>query len=167
MDDYCLGAISEVNCLNVLKFLKFLKFLKGATLVQDLDYLLAKSDFVSLHPELTNETYEMFALEAFQKMKPTAFLINTSCGKIIRERDLVTAIREKLIVGAAIDVFEPEPSSIDNPLYGFDNVIFSPHLAGVTPEAGMAAAISAANQILQVLQGEKPPYIINPEVWNM
>ncbi|MFN6527751.1 hydroxyacid dehydrogenase [Nostoc sp. ChiSLP03a] len=138
----------------------------GATLVQDLDYLLTESDFVSLHPELTDETYEMFALEAFKKMKPTAFLINTSRGKVVRERDLVTAIREKLIAGAAIDVFEPEPPSLDNPLYEFDNIILSPHLAGVTPEAGMAAALSAANQILQVLQGEKPPYIVNPEVWS-
>ena len=137
-----------------------------ATLVQDLDYLLTESDFVSLHPELTDETCEMFDLEAFKKMKPSAFLINTSRGKVVRQPDLVTAIREKLIAGAAIDVFEPEPPAINNPLYEFDNVIFSPHLAGVTPEAGMAAALSAANQILQVLQGEKPPYIINPKVWN-
>ncbi|MDZ8066685.1 MAG: hydroxyacid dehydrogenase [Nostoc sp. DedQUE08] len=138
----------------------------GATLVKDLDYLLAESDFVSLHPELTDETHEMFALEAFKKMKSTAFLINTSRGKIVREKDLVVALREKWIAGAALDVFEPEPPSIDNPLYNFDNVIYSPHLAGVTPEAGMAAALSAANQILQVLQGEKPLHIVNPEVWN-
>ncbi|BAZ70592.1 MAG: hydroxyacid dehydrogenase [Pelatocladus maniniholoensis HA4357-MV3] len=137
----------------------------GGTLVNNLEYLLAESDFVSLHPELTDETYEMFALEAFGKMKPTAFLINTSRGKIVREKDLVVAIREKLIAGAAIDVFEPEPPSQDNPLYDFDNVILSPHLAGVTPEAAMAAALSAANQIVQVLQGKKPPHIVNPEVW--
>lgn len=137
----------------------------GGTLVNDLEYLLAESDFVSLHPELTDETYEMFALETFEKMKSTAFLINTSRGKIVREKDLVVAIHEKLIAGAAIDVFEPEPPSHDNPLYDFDNVIMSPHLAGVTPEAAIAAALSAANQILQVLQGKKPPHIVNPEVW--
>ncbi|MCW5313961.1 dehydrogenase [Nostoc sp. KVJ3] len=138
----------------------------GATLVQDLDYLLAESDFVSLHPELTDETYEMFALKTFHKMKPTAFLINTSRGKIVREEDLVTAIHENLIAGAAIDVFEPEPPSLNNPLYDFDNVIFSPHLAGVTPEAAIATALSAANQILQVLEGKKPLHIVNPEVFN-
>ena len=136
----------------------------GGTLVENLDYLLAESDFVSLHPELTDETYEMFALEAFKKMKPTAFLINTSRGKIVCEQDLVVAIGEKWISGAAIDVFEPEPPCQDNPLYDFDNVILSPHLAGVTPEAAIAATLSAANQILQVLQGQKPPYIVNPEV---
>lgn len=137
----------------------------GGSLVKNLDYLLAESDFVSLHPELTDETYEMFALEAFQKMKPTAFLINTSRGKIVREQDLVIAIGEKWISGAAIDVFEPEPPAKDNPLYDFDNVILSPHLAGVTPEAAKAATLSAANQILQVLQGKKPPHIVNLEVW--
>ncbi|MEH1884101.1 hydroxyacid dehydrogenase [Nostoc sp.] len=138
----------------------------GGTLVKNLDSLLAESDFVSLHPELTDETHEMFALEAFQKMKPTAFLINTSRGKIVREQDLVVAIGEKWIAGAAIDVFEPEPPSQENPLYDFDNVILSPHLAGVTPEAAIAATLSAANQILQVLQGKKPPHIVNPEVWH-
>ena len=138
----------------------------GGTLVNDLDYLLSESDFVSLHPELTNETREMIALEAFQTMKPTAFLVNTSRGKIVREKDLITAISYGLIAGAAIDVFEPEPPSQDNPLYNFDNVILSPHLAGVTPEAAIAASESAAKQILQVLQGEKPPHIVNPEVWD-
>lgn len=138
----------------------------GGTLVNDLDYLLSESDFVSLHPELTNETREIIALEAFQTMKPTAFLVNTSRGKIVREKDLITAISYGLIAGAAIDVFEPEPPSQDNPLYNFDNVILSPHLAGVTPEAAIAASESAAKQILQVLQGEKPPHIVNPEVWN-
>nr|ATO58432.1 McyI [Phormidium sp. LP904e]QCQ67873.1 O-methyltransferase [Phormidium sp. LP904c] len=138
----------------------------GATLVNNLDDLLAESDFVSLHPELTSETAEMFNLQVFQKMKSTAFVINTSRGKVVVEKDLTTAISTQIIAGCAIDVFEPEPPSQDNPLYKLDNVILSPHLAGVTPEAGMAAALSAANQILQVLQGEKPPYIINPEVWS-
>nr|AGZ05270.1 McyI [Nostoc sp. 152] len=138
----------------------------SATLVKDLDELLAESDFISLHPELTDETYQMFALETFKKMKPTAFLINTSRGKIVREKDLIVALRDKLIAGAALDVFEPEPPSVDNPLYDFDNVILSPHLAGVTPEASIATALSAANQILQVLQGEQPIHIVNPEVWN-
>lgn len=139
----------------------------GATWVKDLDVLLAESDFVSLHTELTSETREMFNISVFKKMKPTAFLINTSRGKVVCEKDLGIALNQKLIAGCALDVFEPEPPALDNPLYNFENVILSPHLAGVTPEASLAAAVSAANQILQVLQGEKPPYMINPEVWNL
>lgn len=139
----------------------------GARWVKDLDDLLAESDFVSLHPELTSETKEMFNLNVFQKMKPTAFLINTSRGKVVCEKDLVVALEQKLIAGCGMDVFEPEPPSLDNSLYNFDHVILSPHLAGVTPEASLAAALSAANQILQVLQGQKPPYLINPEAWNL
>lgn len=138
----------------------------GATFVENLDDLLAESDFVSLHPELTTETKGMFNLQTFEKMKPSAFLINTSRGKVVVESDLAQAIARNLIAGCALDVFEPEPPAKDNPLFNFDNVIFSPHLAGVTPEAGIAASLSAADQILQVLRGEKPPYMVNPEVWH-
>jgi D-3-phosphoglycerate dehydrogenase/microcystin synthetase protein McyI len=136
----------------------------GATFVENLDDLLAESDFVSLHPELTQETKGMFNLKLFQKMKPSSFLINTSRGKVVVESDLSQAIATNLIAGCAIDVFEPEPPAQDNPLFKFDQAIFSPHLAGVTPEAGIAASLSAANQMLQVLRGEKPPYVVNPKV---
>lgn len=137
----------------------------GVTLVKDLNHLLSESDFVSLHPELNNETFEMIGKKELQKMKPTAFLINTSRGKVIREAELIVALREKWIAGAALDVFEPEPPSAQNLLYDFENVILSPHIAGVTAEASRKLALSAANQLLQVLRGKKPINIVNPEVW--
>ncbi len=136
----------------------------GAILVKDLEYLLHESDFVSLHPELNNETFGMLDKQALRKMKSTAFVINTSRGKVICEQDLILALGERWIAGAALDVFEIEPPSPKNPLFDFENVILSPHVGAATPEAAKAAALSAANQILQVLRGETPPHLINPNL---
>ena len=139
----------------------------GAILVRDLDYLLSQSDFVSLHPELNDETCGMIGEVELRRMKSTAFLINTSRGKVVLETALVTALRERWIAGAALDVFESEPPSSQNPLHNFDNIILSPHVAGVTVEASKELALSAANQILQVFRGEKPTNIVNPEAWHL
>jgi D-3-phosphoglycerate dehydrogenase/microcystin synthetase protein McyI len=76
------------------------------------------------------------------------------------------ALRHKVIAGAALDVFEPEPAPDTNALYQLPNVIVTPHLAGVTGEAVKRMAIGAAEQVLQVLRGERPPRLVNPEVWD-
>jgi D-3-phosphoglycerate dehydrogenase/microcystin synthetase protein McyI len=99
-------------------------------------------------------------------MKPTAYLINCARGPLVDEAALVEALRQKVIAGAALDVFEPEPSLHDNPLYQMSNVIVTPHLAGVTAEATKRMAIGAAQQTLQVLKGERPPRLVNPEAWD-
>jgi len=91
--------------------------------------------------------------------------VNTARGPLVKQEALVRALRERWIRGAALDVFEAEPPPSDNPLYALDNLILTPHVAGLTAEAARALAVSAATQLLQALRGERPPHLVNPEVW--
>lgn len=136
-----------------------------AALVPSLDELLAESDFVSLHPELTHETRGMIGRRELLLMKSDAFLVNTSRGPVVDEGELAAALRRRQIAGAALDVFEQEPPSAENPLFGLDNVVLSPHVGGLTRETSRELALMAARQVLQVLAGERPRHLVNPEVW--
>jgi microcystin synthetase protein McyI len=138
----------------------------GATKVDRLDDMLPQVDFLSIHAPHTKETYHIISGPQLAKMKPTAYLMNCARGPLVDEQALVEALRNKVIAGAALDVFEPEPSLDDNPLYQMPNVIVTPHLAGVTREAAKRMAIGAAEQTLQVLRGERPPRLVNPEAWD-
>ena len=137
----------------------------GGTWVTELGLLLKESDFVSLHPELTEETRGMIGEAELRQMRRDAFLINTARGQVLQQAALLRALEEGWIAGAALDVFDPEPPPPDSPLYAHDNLILTPHVAGLTLEAREQLALSAANQILQVLRGERPPHLVNPEVW--
>jgi microcystin synthetase protein McyI len=138
----------------------------GATKVDKLDDMLPEVDFLSVHAPHTKETHHIISGPQLAKMKPTAYLINCARGPLVDEPALVEALRNKVIAGAALDVFEPEPSLDNNPLYQMSNVIVTPHLAGVTAEAVKRMAIGAAEQTLQVLKGERPPRLVNPEAWD-
>ena len=138
----------------------------GATWVGDLASVLSEADIVSVHAELTDETRGMIGESELRSMRPDAFLVNTARGPIVKEEALVRALRERWIRGAALDVFEAEPPASDSPLYTLDNLILTPHVAGLTVEAARALAVSAATQILQALRGERPPHLVNPEVWD-
>jgi D-3-phosphoglycerate dehydrogenase/microcystin synthetase protein McyI len=137
----------------------------GAVLVDDLARLLAESDVVSIHAELTDETRGMIGERELRLMRPHAFLINTARGPIVRQAPLLIALREGWIRGAALDVFDPEPPPADSPLYREARLLLTPHLAGMSEPAAHDLALSAARQILQVLRGERPPHLVNPEVW--
>jgi microcystin synthetase protein McyI len=137
----------------------------GATKVDRLDDMLPQLDFLSIHAPHTKETFHIISGPQLAKMKPTAYLMNCARGPLVDEQALVQALRDNVIAGAALDVFEPEPSLDNNPLYQMSNVIVTPHLAGVTAEATKRMAIGAAEQTLQVLRGERPPRLVNPEVW--
>ncbi|MEM2123446.1 MAG: 2-hydroxyacid dehydrogenase [Candidatus Bathyarchaeia archaeon] len=101
----------------------------------DLHNLLSNSDVVSLHTRLTAETYHLFGEREFKMMKRTAFFINTARGRLVDERALVKALEEEWISGAALDVFEEEPVSGENPILRFENVVLTPHIAGSTRES--------------------------------
>ena len=90
--------------------------------------LLQQSDFISLHCPLNAETYHLINREKLKMMKPTAFIINTARGGIIKEKDLIETLQRREIAGAALDVQDPEPPALDNPLYTMDNVILTPHI---------------------------------------
>jgi len=116
-----------------------------------LDDLYKKSDFISIHVPLTAETKNIVNAEAFKKMKKGVKLINAARGGIVNEKDLADAIREKIVSGAALDVFEKEPVPADNPLLQMEEVILTPHLGASTFEAQESVAIAIANQISDYL----------------
>lgn len=137
----------------------------GAEWIADLGRIWRESDYVSMHPELTPETRGMVGEAELRAMRPHAILINTARGPIVQAKALAEALREKRIAGAALDVYEDEPFSADSPLAGRENVILSPHTGGLTEEALHGMALSAADQILQALRGERPPHLVNPQAW--
>jgi D-3-phosphoglycerate dehydrogenase / 2-oxoglutarate reductase len=131
----------------------------------ELDDLLRRSDFVSISCPLTKDNRGMIGSHEFALMQPHAFFITTARGFIHDEAALEDALRHKRIAGAGLDVWAKEPPPPDHPLLQFDNVLASPHTAGVTKEARMNMGKIAAEQILDGLDGKRPPRIVNPEVW--
>jgi D-3-phosphoglycerate dehydrogenase len=131
----------------------------------DLDDLLRRSDYVSISCPLTRDNRGMIGTREFALMRPNAFFITTARGFIHDEAALLEALREKRIAGAGLDVWSKEPPPPEHPLLQFDNVLASPHTAGVTREARENMGRIAAEQVLDALDGKRPPRIINPEVW--
>jgi phosphoglycerate dehydrogenase-like enzyme len=135
----------------------------GVTMVP-LDQLLKESDVVTVHVVLTRETRGMIGMRELKLMKPTAFIVNTSRGPAIKEADLVEALNEKIIAGAALDVFEEEPMPSDNPLRQVDpsRLILTPHNIGANPGSGEAGQKMAAESMLAILDGKIPDTVVNP-----
>lgn len=131
----------------------------------ELDDLLRRADFVSISCPLDNKSRGMIGAREFALMQPHAFFVTTARGFIHDEKALEEALREKRIAGAGLDVWDKEPPPPDHPLLQFDNVLASPHTAGVTREARINMGRIAAEQLLDALDGKRPPRIINPEVW--
>jgi D-3-phosphoglycerate dehydrogenase len=131
----------------------------------ELDDLLRRSDYVSINCPLTKESRGMIGVREFALMQPHVFFITTARGFIHDEDALLDALREKRIAGAGLDVWAKEPPPPEHPLLQFDNVLASPHTAGVTREARENMGRIAAEQVLQALDGKRPPRLINPEVW--
>jgi D-3-phosphoglycerate dehydrogenase / 2-oxoglutarate reductase len=137
---------------------------RGAEKVE-LEDLLRRSDYVSISCPLNKENRGMIGAAQFLQMQKHAFFITTARGFIHDERALADALRSKAIAGAGLDVWDKEPPPPDHPLLQFDNVLASPHTAGVTVEARTNMGRIAAEQILDALDGKRPPRVINPEVW--
>jgi len=131
----------------------------------ELDDLLRRSDFVSISCPLTPDNRGMIGAKQFALMQPHAYFITTARGFIHDEDALLEALRDKRIAGAGLDVWAKEPPPPDHPLLQFDNVLASPHTAGVTKEARENMGRIAAEQMLDMLDGKRPPRLINPEVW--
>jgi D-3-phosphoglycerate dehydrogenase len=137
---------------------------RGAEKVE-LDELMRRSDYVSVSCPLTKDNRGMIGEKQFALMQPHGFFITTARGFIHDEAALTRALRNKAIAGAGLDVWDKEPPPPDHPLLQFDNVLASPHTAGVTHEARKNMGKIAAEQILDALDGKRPPRIINPQVW--
>ena len=130
-----------------------------------LEQLLAEADVVSLHCPRDASTLKMIDARAFARMKKGALFITTARGGIHDEAALVDALRSGHLAGAGVDVWDREPPPLDHPLLALDNVFATFHNAGVTHEARRNVAQIAADQIVAVLAGERPPRLVNPEVW--
>lgn len=130
-----------------------------------LDELLRTADFVSINCPLTAETRNMIGADQYGMMKSNAYFITTARGNIHDEMALAEALRARKIAGAGLDVWEKEPPPLDHPLLQMDNVMVSPHTAGVTHEARRNMGQIAADQMLAALDGKRVTRILNPEVW--
>src|SRR5713101_2049737 len=129
---------------------------------RDLSALLGESDFVSVHVPLLPETRGLFNAKTFAQMKPTSFLINTSRGPVVEETALVQALENKKIAGAALDVYENEPAI--HPGLQRPNVVLTPHIASASLETRTKMACMAAENVVALFTGRRPPNILNPEV---
>jgi D-3-phosphoglycerate dehydrogenase / 2-oxoglutarate reductase len=130
----------------------------------DLEELFREADVVSLHVPLTEETLGMVDLRRLKSMKPDAFLVNTSRGEVVREEDLARALREGVIAGAGLDVFEMDSPPGRSPLLGLENLILTPRTAGLTQENRVLMAVGAASRVIDLAEGFLPEGIVNPEV---
>jgi D-3-phosphoglycerate dehydrogenase len=129
-----------------------------------LNQLLAEADFVTLHVPLAAESKHLISKQTLGLMKPTAFLVNTARGGLVCEADLLAALQAKQIAGAGLDVFEEEPCRT-NPLFHLDNVLVTPHAAGVDLQSRDDMALSAALAIRSLSKGEWPTeQVVNAEV---
>ena len=129
----------------------------------DMDTLLAESDFVSIHTNLTPETRHLFGAEAFKKMKSSAVLVNTSRGPVVDEDALADALAAGELFAAGLDVFEKEPE-VNPKLLALENVVVIPHLGSATVDTRNAMGALAVENVFAALDGTRPPTILNPEV---
>jgi len=129
------------------------------------DELLAQSDVISVHANLTDETKDLFNKEAFAKMKPNAIFINTARGPIHNEKELLQALRDKTIWGAGLDVTNPEPMDRDNVLLEMPNVAVLPHIGSSTEETRNNMALLSARNAIAGIKGDRLPKVVNPEVY--
>jgi len=133
----------------------------GAEPCNSLKEMLAQSDAVTLHVPLTEETRKLMGAGEFRSMKPSAWFINTSRGGLVDEAALIEALDSGVIAGAGLDVFESEPLDSKSPLTRFNNVILTPHVAGLTNESSIRMAVAAAEAVLDVLEGRLPAHVFN------
>jgi D-3-phosphoglycerate dehydrogenase / 2-oxoglutarate reductase len=138
---------------------------RGAEKAATLEDLLRTADYVSINCPHTAETRGMMGAAQFAMMQQHAYFITTARGGIHDEDALAAALTARQITGAGLDVWEDEPPPSDHPLLRFDNVLVSPHTAGITRQSRHNIAKIAAEQMLDILDGKRPPRLLNPEVW--
>ena len=132
----------------------------------DIDTILAEADFVSIHTDLNPSTRYMFNAAAFAKMKRTAILINSARGPIVDHMALYEALKSGQILGAGLDVTDPEPIPVDHPLVSLPNCLIVPHIASASVATRGKMASMAANNLIAGVRGERLPTPVNPNVYD-
>lgn len=138
---------------------------EGCEQSASLDELLPAADILSLHLPLTKETHHLIDASRLKLLKRGAFLINAARGGLVDENALLASLESGQVQGAGLDVFENEPPPPDHPLLNREDVVATPHIAAATDSAKERLWRTAIEQVLQVLRGERPPHLVNPEVW--
>ena len=152
--------------MHVQAFDPFLDSFGEAIRMKSLDRLLQSSDVVSVHVPLSDENRLMFGPEQFAAMKEGAIFINTARGGLVDQEALLAALDSGRLLGAGLDVTDPEPLPPGHALLGRDDVVVTPHVASATAEAKRRMLETAFGQVLQVLKAERPANLVNPEVWD-
>ena len=128
-----------------------------------MDTLLSESDFLCLHCPLTDETRGLIGEAEFAKMKPSAVLVNMARGPVVQQQALYEALAGNVIAGAAIDVCDPEPIAVDDPLLSLDNLVITPHIGSASAATFAAMGMMAARSIVAALTGKPVKNMVNPE----
>jgi D-3-phosphoglycerate dehydrogenase len=152
--------------MNIIGFQRNLDQLPKEVKGVSLDELFAQSDFVVLACPLTPETKGLASSARIASMRKNAVLVNVSRGPVVDEAAITQALVHRRIRGAALDVFDKQPLTVDHPLMALDNVVLTPHQAGLTVEAVERTSRGAAEETVRLLKGEKPVNLVNPEVWD-
>jgi D-3-phosphoglycerate dehydrogenase len=137
----------------------------GIEFSSDLDDLLTRADMVTLHVPLTPYTRRLIGEEQLRRMPRGSYLVNAARGPVVDEQALIRVLQEGHLAGAALDVFDPEPPAPDNPLLRMNNVVCTPHIASYTESGANAMRSGIVDQLLQLLAGERPRYIVNSDAW--
>jgi phosphoglycerate dehydrogenase-like enzyme len=137
----------------------------GVTKVDSLTELARQVDVLSVHAPLSKATQHLVNSKVLAAMQPHAIVVNTSRGGLIDEAALIAALQAGRIAGAGLDVFEQEPPAADNALKKFDNVVMSPHVAGVTEDSLRGMAMNVADVVDNVFAGRQPATLLNAQIW--
>jgi phosphoglycerate dehydrogenase-like enzyme len=137
----------------------------GGTYVENLIELAGQVDVLTIHTPLTRDTHHLINREVMRAMKPGAILINASRGAVVDEEALIEALRDGHLGGAGLDVYDPEPPAPENPLFQFEQVVLTPHVASFTEEGRRRMSFTVVEDMLRALRGERPEYLANPQVW--
>jgi D-3-phosphoglycerate dehydrogenase len=161
-----IGSLVGQKCrlafsMKVIGYDPYVKEAEGIEMCSSLDEVFSQADFVSIHVPYMQDTHHLVDARLLGLMKPDACLFNTARGPLVEENALIEALENESIAGAGLDVFENEPPSPDNPLLKFDNVIATPHSSALSRECVVKVALTAAQAVLDCLEGRQPTYVYN------
>jgi D-3-phosphoglycerate dehydrogenase len=161
-----IGSLVAQKCrlafnMKVIAYDPYVKQVEGVKLCSSLDQVFRQADFVSIHVPYTEQTHHLVDAGLLRLVKPDSCLVNTSRGAVVDEKALIGALKNGAIAGAGLDVFEKEPPSPDNPLFKFDNVISTPHVAALSRECELKLAMAAAQAVVDYVEGRQPMYVYN------
>jgi D-3-phosphoglycerate dehydrogenase len=163
----CIAGLARGLGMSVLVFDPYVAKERAGELGAELltlEPLLTRSDFIVICCALTDETRGLISEKALALLKPTAYLVNVARGPIVNEQALISALRDKRIAGAALDVFEKEPPDPNNPLLTLQNTVVSSHVAGFSDESMKRLQLTVAEEVVRILKGEEPRFLVNREL---